>query len=136
MEITNSVVANAVAANAMAAKELKPDNPYYNPKKAMEFLDKNPVYLLMDRKALEYMVKDAMSKGIKIPPTVEKKARELNIINAVATNAIDEKAIINRMGQIYRQLEALLRDVKGGDVELRTRFLSPINDAMNALDYA
>lgn len=56
--------------------------------------------------------------------------------NAVATNAIDEKTVVKRMEAIYRQLEALLRDVKGGDIDLRTRFSQPINDAMNSLDYA
>ena len=123
MTSTNKVVANAMAANEAVACNLG---------RLFELEFKNGMKIRCEAKTEEaarfQMARIAAKMG---------GIKSVTAVNAVAENAEpDEASVVRKLEQIYRQLEQVRQELnRSRNVELRTKFLRPISDAMNDLDY-
>lgn len=104
---------NPVVANAMMARNgVKFDNPNYKAEDGIPFLDSH--FDMFDKKMAKAMIEDAKKKGVRIPDSLMKKARESGILkNAVAKNAAisDEKELLRLVGTEMNQARAHLGNV-------------------------
>lgn len=126
MESTNTVVANAMAANACGIArngvgETEFEVEFNNGMKVRtEARSEDGARFDMQRLAMKF-------GGIK----------SVTAKNAIVANAaLDEKSVMARLGQIYKQLELLRQELnRSSDMELRSKFMRTIAGAMDALDY-